>query len=547
MSVHFLGNYTSLEDVWRLFPNGGGFGDYIYLNGVRVDWDEYNNCWGDDDNVGGEIHPPEVVDGNLHVKGNLKVDDGVEVGEYIPGQSGAAMDDHGNAEFRTVNVDALFVNEGGTLVSLADFIKRYKTELPPDWDEYSTMTLFDDVRILVFNPNSSEKYYTTFGALKSLVLEGIEFTGGGGGTIEVIRSDDVGKIPTDNNVYSALWVKNKFDSLASDPQSHSHSNMSALSELTMDHIAVLSKLSLENNILKISVSAYSTGELSAFGIGGGGTGGGITIIDNLTSTATDAALSANMGRYLKSLIDNIEGGGYASGVHWDDIDGKPSTFPPSSHDHDTRYYTKSLTETKLSDKEDKANKKTAWSATPSDTNYPSEKLVKSSLDGKVPTTRKVNGKALSADVTLSASDVGAAVSGHDHDGKYVPTTRKINNKALSADITLSASDVGAAVSGHDHDGKYLGINATAAAATKLATARSIWGQSFDGTANVTGALSNVTNIDATGYVKVPKLDLGNGWTIEASTNELHFKLNGVLQGRFINGALVSSGELTAFN
>ena len=52
--------------------------------------------------------------------------------------------------------------------------------------------------------------------------------------------------------------------------------------------------------------------------------------------------------------------------------------------------------------------------------------------GLVPTTRKVNNKALSADITLSASDVSA-----------VPTTRKVNNKELSSDITLTASDVGA--------------------------------------------------------------------------------------------------------
>lgn len=50
----------------------------------------------------------------------------------------------------------------------------------------------------------------------------------------------------------------------------------------------------------------------------------------------------------------------------------------------------------------------------------------------VPSTRTVNNKALSGDITLSASDVSA-----------VPTTRKVNNKALSADITLSASDIGA--------------------------------------------------------------------------------------------------------
>lgn len=51
--------------------------------------------------------------------------------------------------------------------------------------------------------------------------------------------------------------------------------------------------------------------------------------------------------------------------------------------------------------------------------------------GAVPTSRKVNNKALSSDITLSASDVGA-----------VPTTRKVNGKALSSDITISAADVG---------------------------------------------------------------------------------------------------------
>lgn len=52
--------------------------------------------------------------------------------------------------------------------------------------------------------------------------------------------------------------------------------------------------------------------------------------------------------------------------------------------------------------------------------------------GAVPTSRKVNNKALSSDISLSASDVSA-----------VPTTRTVNGKALSANITLSASDVGA--------------------------------------------------------------------------------------------------------
>ena len=44
-------------------------------------------------------------------------------------------------------------------------------------------------------------------------------------------------------------------------------------------------------------------------------------------------------------------------------------------------------------------------------------------------------------------------------------------------------------------GKYLPLDSNAVSATKLKDSRLIWGQNFDGTGNVTGALSSVTNID----------------------------------------------------
>ena len=81
----------------------------------------------------------------------------------------------------------------------------------------------------------------------------------------------------------------------------------------------------------------------------------------------------------------------------------------------------------------------------------------------VPKTRTVNKKALSEDISLTASDVGAeatgaattAVSNHNSDSDahssifaaYVKNTLKINNKALSSDISLSANDVGADAQG----------------------------------------------------------------------------------------------------
>lgn len=76
-------------------------------------------------------------------------------------------------------------------------------------------------------------------------------------------------------------------------------------------------------------------------------------------------------------------------------------------------------------------------------------------NGRVPNTRKVNGKPLSGDISLNASDVGAATPAQVNEAKTaannannnangrVPNTRKVNGKPLSADIRLTASDVGA--------------------------------------------------------------------------------------------------------
>ena len=58
-----------------------------------------------------------------------------------------------------------------------------------------------------------------------------------------------------------------------------------------------------------------------------------------------------------------------------------------------------------------ANKTVVDSAlSSSSTNPVQNKIVQAALDGKVPTSRKVNGKALSADISLTASDVGALAS-----------------------------------------------------------------------------------------------------------------------------------------
>ncbi|MDC9822077.1 hypothetical protein PRK99_22330, partial [Pectobacterium polonicum] len=127
--------------------------------------------------------------------------------------------------------------------------------------------------------------------------------------------------------------------------------------------------------------------------------------------------------------------------------------------------------------------------------------------------RTVNGKALSADIALGAGDVGAytkaetdtrvaaattaannaataATNANTNANGRVPSGRTVNGKALSADIALTAGDVGALTTG-----------GTAAAATKLATARKINGVAFDGSADISvdSDWSQIKNVPVASY------------------------------------------------
>ncbi|WP_427123901.1 phage tail protein [Proteus mirabilis] len=103
-------------------------------------------------------------------------------------------------------------------------------------------------------------------------------------------------------------------------------------------------------------------------------------------------------------------------------------------------------------------------------------------NSRVPSTRKVNNKPLSADITLTAGDVGAATPAQVNEAKTaagnaqtaannantnansrVPNSRKVNNKPLSADITLTAGDVGAATPAQVNEAKTAAGNAQTAA------------------------------------------------------------------------------------
>ena len=164
----------------------------------------------------------------------------------------------------------------------------------------------------------------------------------------------------------------------------------------------------------------------------------ITISTDTTSTAT-----ATHGGTV-TMVDSItrdENG------HVTKVNTKTVTLPS---DNNTTYNVATSSTNGLMSSTDKAkldgiatgaNKTTVDSALSStSTNPVQNKVVNTALSGKVPTTRTVNGKALSSDITLSASDIGAAESGHTH--KYAGSS-STGGSATSAE-KLSTTYMGSA-------------------------------------------------------------------------------------------------------
>lgn len=150
---------------------------------------------------------------------------------------------------------------------------------------------------------------------------------------------------------------------------------------------------------------------------------------------------------IKDVIEGkISNATNADTVPWSGVSGKPSTFTPSSHTHDDRYYTESEINSKLSGKANSSHTHTKSQITDFPTSMPasdvyswakasSKPSYSASEVGAVPTSRTVNGKALSSNITLSAGDVGAAASSHSHN--YAGSTSAGGNATWANGATYS--------------------------------------------------------------------------------------------------------------
>lgn len=217
---------------------------------------------------------------------------------------------------------------------------------------------------------------------------------------------------------------------------HTHSNKSVLDGITSAKVTnwdgVVTNWNKafyfdSNGDLKVKVNVIGEKEVSAYGAGASGGSGSITIVDALTSTATDAALSANQGRILRELIDNV-GGGVSSwndltdkpnwitdtkpSYSWSEIGSKPSTFTPSTHTHNYASTVKVGS--------------TSYNVSGNTISLPAYPTVPSALKNPNALTISLNGTSQGAydgsaakSFNITAASVGAAASSHNHNSSYV--------------------------------------------------------------------------------------------------------------------------------
>lgn len=261
---------------------------------------------------------------------------------------------------------------------------------------------------------------------------------------------------------------------------HTHSNKSVLDGITSAKVTNWDGVATNwnkafyfdsNGDLKVKVNVIGEKEVSAYGAGASGGSGSITIVDALTSTATDAALSANQGRILRELIDSKGEGGVTNWADlegkpswigankpsytWNEIGSKPSTFTPSSHTHNYASTVKVGS--------------TSYNISGNTISLPAYPTVPSALKNPNALTISLNGTSQGAydgsaakSFNITAASVGAAASSHSHSISNVSGLQDALN--------------GKAASSHNHNSSYvssLGTNGNYLTWTKNGTTNNI--------------------------------------------------------------------------
>lgn len=410
---------------------------------------------------------------------------------------------------------------------------------------------------------------------------------------------------------------------------HTHSNKSVLDGITSAKVTNWDGVATNwnkafyfdsNGDLKVKVNVIGEKEVSAYGAGASGGSGSITIVDALTSTATDAALSANQGRILRELIDSKGEGGVTNWADlegkpswigankpsytWAEISGKPSTFAPSSHTHNYASTVKVGS--------------TSYNISGNTISLPAYPTVPSALKNPNALTISLNGTSQGAydgsaakSFNITAASVGAATSSHSHtiaqvtnlqstlDGKAntshiqawtadecttytsddntkgctpaaikkaftmftATAANKVTNtltftgyqsKSFNGSTAVSVAipnNTNQLTNGAGFITSSASISGNAGSATKLQTARTLWGQSFNGTGNVggniIGAYFKINDTQTNPYLQLTQ---GSTWYVQGYNGYLYLGAGSTNSIKIDSaGNLLSPKEITAYS
>lgn len=153
--------------------------------------------------------------------------------------------------------------------------------------------------------------------------------------------------------------------------------------------------------------------------------------------------------------------GTATSVPWSGVTGKPSSYPPASHNHDERYYTETEINSKLAEKAEKvhthvksevglgnvdntadANKSVKYAASAGTAASCTGNAATATTATKLATARSINGTNFDGSGNITTASWGTARN------VTIGNTKKSVNG--SADVSWSLSEIGAAAASHSH-------------------------------------------------------------------------------------------------
>lgn len=544
--------------------------------------------------------------GNLRVKPNLVGEK--EISAYGSGTSsggGSGVTVYDGLDSTSTDV-ALSANQGRILMDFIDKIDLSGSNV--DLSDYYNKTQVDE-KISDYESRADSLYVTS-----------TDFGNHTGDTTKHITSTERTNWNTAYQSYHTHSNKSVLDGITTTlisnwntayTNNHTHSNKSVLDGITSTKVANWDGVVTNWNKaftfdsdgdLKVKVNVIGEKEISAWGAGTSSGTGAITIVDGLTSTATNAALSANQGRILKELIESQTGSdvdlsNYYTKTQvddliedvdpsWSNISGKPTfatvatsgsysdlsnkpTIPTNTNQltNGAGYITgitKSMVTTALgytpptsdtwrplgttSDTACAGNDSRLSNARPASDVYSWAKASSkpsyswSEITSK-PTSMPASdvyswAKASSkpsyswSEITSKPSFATVATSGKYSDLSGKPTIPTNNNQLTNGAgyITSSGS-----------------ISGNAGSATKLANSRTLWGQSFNGTANVSGNITgSYFKINDTSSNPYLQLTQGSTWYIQGYNSYLYLGAGSTKSLRIdSSGNCLSVGEVTA--